>query len=198
MISQVRRGSFVSLLLFTVALGCAKGKTASAASSEAAPKASATPAPSAAQLEPVGPAMHIDPNRAWLYVKEILAFGPRWDGSKGQQKLGEYLHAKLKADGAQVEDDSFVAETPAGKIPMRNIIAKFPDQKMGSSFWVRTLTPTTRCATPILPAPMTALPALRCCWPSPTSYGARSWKATACGWRSSTAKSPSLLRPRVT
>ncbi len=75
--------------------------------------------------------MRIDPNRAWQYLKEILAFGPRWDGSKGQQKLGEYLHAKLKGDGAQVEDDSFVAETPAGKIPMRNIIAKFPGEKDG-------------------------------------------------------------------
>lgn len=131
MISLLRRGSFVCLLLFTVALGCAKGKTASAASSEAAPSASATPAPPAARLEPVGPAMHIDPTRAWLYLKEILAFGPRWDGSQGQKKLGEYLHTKLKANGAQVEEDAFVADTPAGKIAMRNIVAKFPGSKDG-------------------------------------------------------------------
>ena len=131
MISLVRRGSLVGLLLFTVALGCAKGKTASAASSEAAPGASATPAPSPARLEPAGAAMHIDPTRAWLYLKEILAFGPRWDGSKGQKRLGEYLHAKLKANGAQMEEDAFVADTPAGKISMRNIVAKFPGSKDG-------------------------------------------------------------------
>jgi Zn-dependent M28 family amino/carboxypeptidase len=73
--------------------------------------------------------MHIDSARAWQYVKEIVAFGPRWDGSKGQERVGEYIHAKLKND--QVEEDSFVAETPAGKIPMRNIMAKFPGAKDG-------------------------------------------------------------------
>jgi len=73
--------------------------------------------------------MHVDSARAWQYVKDILAFGPRWDGSKGQEKVGEYLHTRLKSD--QVEDDSFVAETPAGKIPMRNIVAKFPGSKDG-------------------------------------------------------------------
>jgi Zn-dependent M28 family amino/carboxypeptidase len=77
----------------------------------------------------VGTALHIDSNRAWLYVKEIIAFGPRWDGSKGQQKMGDYLHAKLKND--HVEDDAFVADTPAGKVPMRNIVAKFPGTKDG-------------------------------------------------------------------
>lgn len=75
--------------------------------------------------------MHVDSVRAWQYVKDIIAFGPRWDGSKGQEKVGAYLHAKLKADQVQVEDDSFVAETPAGKIPMRNIVAKFPGAKDG-------------------------------------------------------------------
>ena len=75
--------------------------------------------------------MNIDPQRAWKYVKEIVALGPRWDGSRGQEKLGEYLHARLKASGAQVEEDAFVADTPAGKVPMRNIIAKFPGTKDG-------------------------------------------------------------------
>ncbi len=90
----------------------------------AAPKSSPTPS-----VKPAGPPMHIDSARAWQYVKEIIAIGPRWDGSKGQQRMGEYIHAKLKND--QVEEDAFVAETPAGKIPMRNIIAKFPGTKDG-------------------------------------------------------------------
>ncbi len=118
------------LLLFSVVLGCGKDKAAPAAADAATSNPSATPAPQA-NLEPVGPALRIDPNRAWQYLKEILAFGPRWDGSKGQEKLGAYLHAKLTADGAQVEEDAFVADTPAGKIPMRNIIAKFPGAKDG-------------------------------------------------------------------
>jgi glutaminyl-peptide cyclotransferase len=125
------RSILACLLLIAIAAGCEKNKTASAASNEAAPDPSATPTSSAAGLKPVGPAMKIIPERAWQYVKEIVALGPRWDGSKGQQKLGEYLHAKLKADGAHVEEDAFVAETPAGKIPMRNIVAKFPGAKDG-------------------------------------------------------------------
>lgn len=63
------------------------------------------------------------------YTREIVALGPRWDGSAGQQKVGAYLHGKLKND--QTEEDAFVADTPAGKITMRNIIAKFPGAKDG-------------------------------------------------------------------
>ena len=73
--------------------------------------------------------MHIDANRAMQYVKDIVAFGPRWPGSKGQTKVAEYLRNKFKAD--QLEEDAFVADTPAGKLPMRNFIAKFPGTRDG-------------------------------------------------------------------
>jgi glutaminyl-peptide cyclotransferase len=73
--------------------------------------------------------MHVDAERAMQYTREIVAIGPRWDGSTGQQRVGAYLHGKLKND--QVEEDAFVADTPAGKIPMRNIVAKFPGAKDG-------------------------------------------------------------------
>ncbi len=46
-----------------------------------------------------------------------------------RKKSGQYLHSKLKND--QVEDDNFIADTPAGKIKMRNIVAKFPGSKDG-------------------------------------------------------------------
>lgn len=109
-----------------VASGAASGASGAAASATQP----AQPPPAQAPLvKPAGQVLRVDPARAWLYVKEILAFGPRWDGSKGQEKLGQYLHAKLKND--QAEDDAFVADTPAGKIPMRNIVAKFPGTKDG-------------------------------------------------------------------
>jgi hypothetical protein len=73
--------------------------------------------------------MHVDPTKAWQYTKEIVAIGPRWDGSPGQQKMGEYIHNRLKND--DVEEDRFVADTPEGKINMRNIVAKFPGTKDG-------------------------------------------------------------------
>ncbi|HJX83776.1 MAG TPA: M28 family peptidase, partial [Candidatus Angelobacter sp.] len=106
---------------------CNKNKSASA--SNDAQSAQSAQAPAALTTEPTGPAMHIDPDRAWQYTKEIVAIGPRWDGSKGQEKLGAYLHAHFKTD--VVGDDVFVANTPAGKIPMRNIIVKLDGTKDG-------------------------------------------------------------------
>jgi glutaminyl-peptide cyclotransferase len=122
----------LGLILIAVSLGCTQGKTAAVASPAPAPSGQpgpqGLPAP-ANVVEPSGPVLQIDPARAMQYVKEIVAIGPRWDGSKGQQRTGEYIHAKLKND--QVEDDAFVADTPEGKFNMRNIIARFPGTKDG-------------------------------------------------------------------
>ncbi|HST77398.1 MAG TPA: M28 family peptidase [Verrucomicrobiae bacterium] len=129
MILRLTRNSFLTVLLMAFAAGCSNSKSASASAEPSTAQAATPAATPAVAAQPVGPAMHIDPNRAWQYVKEILAFGPRWDGSPGQEKLGSYLHRKLKAD--HVEDDAFTAQTPAGPIKMRNIIAKFPGTRDG-------------------------------------------------------------------
>lgn len=115
------------LVVFVCAVGCDRNKTAAASSQPAAsPEATAQ---AAASVEPVGPAMQINPTHAWQYLKELLAIGPRWDGGEGQKKAGDYIHAKLK--GVNVEEDAFAPDTPVGKVPMRNIIAKFPGTKDG-------------------------------------------------------------------
>ena len=114
--------------MILAALGCNRDNTSSAEDRVAASPPPSQSAPAAA-VDPAGPPMQIDSARAWQYTKEIVAFGPRWDGSPGQKKMGEYLHAKLKND--QVEEDAFVADTPDGKFAMRNIIAKFPGAKDG-------------------------------------------------------------------
>jgi peptidase M28-like protein len=127
-ISLLRRSLSLIIVPVTFAfIGCANAKLTPSGTS-AVQASTTTPFPPVSG-GPVGPALRIDPNRAWQYLKEILAFGPRWDGSKGQEKLGEYLHSKLKA--GHVEDDTFTAQTPAGLIKMRNIIAKFPGSKDG-------------------------------------------------------------------
>ena len=127
----------VSLLLLVVlmisAAGCEGAKTNAGGptpgSSQSASQPASSSAGSAASVQPAGPVLRIDSAKAWQYTKEIVALGPRWDGSKGQQRMGEYIHGKLKGD--QVEEDAFVAETPEGKFTMRNIIAKFPGSKDG-------------------------------------------------------------------
>jgi glutaminyl-peptide cyclotransferase len=125
LISRVSKGSLLVLVPVFVILGCNRGKTAAVASQTPSDQAGASSrTQSTKPAEPSGPALHIDPAQAWQYVKDIVAIGPRWDGCNGQQKMGEYIHSKLKND--QVEEDTFVADTPAGKIAMRNIVAKFP------------------------------------------------------------------------
>lgn len=76
-----------------------------------------------------GPPPAFDGNRALQYVKEIVAFGPRPLGSPNHKKVEDYLVSHLK-DTAQ-EDDVFTADTPEGKFPVHNIIAKFPGTKDG-------------------------------------------------------------------
>ncbi len=99
------------------------------------PPASAVSAPA----DTAGPALTFPPDsgsppafdgdRAMQYVKEIVRFGPRPLGSANHKKVEEYIAAHLKGD--QVEDDIFTADTPEGKFPVHNIIAKYPGTKDG-------------------------------------------------------------------
>src|SRR5258708_5987177 len=143
-----QRGSFLFLIIMIASLGCSRDKAASAASETSSihPSEQTSAAPPVKTTEPTGPAMHIDAARAMQYTKEIVAFGPRWDGSKGMDQVRVYLKGKLKAD--QVEEDAFVADTSVGKVPMRNFIVKFPGTKDGvivlashyeTNYWLRDI-----------------------------------------------------------
>jgi glutaminyl-peptide cyclotransferase len=68
-------------------------------------------------------------NRAFQYVKEIVAFGPRPIGSANHKKVEDYILSHLKGD--TVEQDAFTIDTTEGKFPVRNIIAKFPGTRDG-------------------------------------------------------------------
>jgi hypothetical protein len=110
---------------------CAREKTAKV---DDQPKATSTTyLPTSLDEQPVpsdaGPLSSIDANRTMQYVKEIVAFGPRPIGSASHKKLEDYIYAHLKGD--QVDDDAFTADTPEGKFPVRNIIAKFPGTRDG-------------------------------------------------------------------
>ncbi len=76
-----------------------------------------------------GPAPTINGARAMQYVKEIVAFGPRPVGSANHKKVEDYILGHLKGD--EVEKDFFAADTPEGKLPVRNFIAKFSGTKDG-------------------------------------------------------------------
>lgn len=76
-----------------------------------------------------GPPPAFDSARAMQYVKDIVAYGPRPLGSANHTKVEDYILAHLKGDA--VENDVFTADTPEGKFPVHNIIAKFPGTKDG-------------------------------------------------------------------
>ena len=63
--------------------------------------------------------------RAFEDLKHLVGFGPRPSGSPALAQTRQWLIHELRGAGAQVEEDSFLANTPIGPIPMDNLIAKF-------------------------------------------------------------------------
>jgi glutaminyl-peptide cyclotransferase len=63
--------------------------------------------------------------QAYLYTAQIAGFGERWPGSPGHKKTENLIRETLQKDGAVIETDEFVATTPRGQVPVRNIIGKF-------------------------------------------------------------------------
>ena len=74
-------------------------------------------------------ALPISGERAYRNLKDFVALGPRFLGSAGHAKAEQFILSHL--EGAQVEQDKFTAQTPAGPFAMTNLIAKFPGKKNG-------------------------------------------------------------------
>src|SRR5690349_13923350 len=117
----------IALIAGLLLSACTRQPSAEASSPGPSP---ATPS-SAPAPPPVvsGPPLAFNAGRAWRYVRETIALGSRPTNSPNHKKLEAYITSHLKGD--QVEDDSFMADTPVGKLPVRNIIAKYPGTKDG-------------------------------------------------------------------
>jgi glutaminyl-peptide cyclotransferase len=72
-----------------------------------------------------------DGKLAYDQVAKQVSFGPRPPGSPAIAKLQDYLVSELKSYGCQVDTDSFSADTPDGRVPMKNILAKIPGKEQG-------------------------------------------------------------------
>lgn len=68
--------------------------------------------------------------RAYEYAKEFAAIGPRWPTGPGHAQAEAFLRAHFAHD--QVEEDTFVADTPIGPVGMRNFIVRFAGKKDGA------------------------------------------------------------------
>ena len=67
--------------------------------------------------------------RAFEDLRRLVSFGPRPSGSPALIQTRQWLIHELRGAGARVEEDSFVANTPIGPIPMTNLIASFPGSR---------------------------------------------------------------------
>src|SRR6267143_322007 len=69
--------------------------------------------------------------RAFAHVAKQVSFGPRPSGSPALARLQEHLLSELKSYGCNVEADDFSADTPVGRLRMKNILVKIPGEKPG-------------------------------------------------------------------
>jgi glutaminyl-peptide cyclotransferase len=125
-------------MVAVLALGCNSGPSAS--TDNAGSKPAQPPFMSAVAGAPPNPADEAPPaektggfdgKRAYEQVAKQLSYGPRAAGSPALAKLQDYLEAELRSYGCAVEADSFSADTPAGRLPMKNFLVKIPGQKPG-------------------------------------------------------------------
>ena len=131
-----RRASLLSaamLFCALLALGCKSGDTKSPTTPQPPfMSAVAGNAPSPAdEAPPPEKTDGFDGKRAYDQVAKQVSFGPRPAGSAALGKLQDYLQAELKSYGCAVETDAFSADTPAGRLPMKNILVKIPGEKPG-------------------------------------------------------------------
>jgi Zn-dependent M28 family amino/carboxypeptidase len=125
------------VLLAGITLGCKSGETAGAGTSTESPgqppfmSAVAGNPPAQTDAPPAEKTGGFDGKRAYEQVAKQVSFGPRVAGSPELAKLQDYIIAELKSYGCAVDTDSFSADTPAGRLPMKNIVAKIAGERPG-------------------------------------------------------------------
>jgi peptidase M28-like protein len=117
------------LALFSLA-GCKASPAHIATPTAETDSVSAAPSP-ADDAPPAEKTGGFDGKRAFAQVAKQVAFGPRPSGSPAIGQLQDYLQSELASYGCKVDADAFSAETPVGRLPMKNIVAKIPGDKPG-------------------------------------------------------------------
>ena len=119
-------------VLLLVAIGCkseSSGKSQPPFMSAVAGDGSANAQD--AQAPPPDTTGGFDGHRAYELVEKQVSFGPRPAGSPELAKQQEWMQSELRSYGCTVETDDFSADTPAGRLPMKNILVKIPGQQQG-------------------------------------------------------------------
>jgi glutaminyl-peptide cyclotransferase len=131
--SNLRTGAIACLLLLGLT-GCkASGNESKGAASQPPFMSGVAFAPPQAADDAPAPEKTggFDGKRAFSHVAKQISFGPRPSGSQAILHLQDYLESELKSYGCTVETDAFNADTPVGRLPMKNILVKIPGEKPG-------------------------------------------------------------------
>ena len=118
------------LALCATVAGC-KAKVDDSGAASASTAAAATARQAGDDALPAEKTGGFDGKRAFAHVVKQVGFGARPSGSAAIGQLQEYIESELASYGCKVETDAFSADTPAGRLPMKNIVAKIPGDKPG-------------------------------------------------------------------
>ena len=122
------------LLLLATFSGC-KPKTPSANASAGSPPFISAVTAAAPQTPPnalpADKTSGFDGAHAYQHVAKQVSFGPHPSGSVAIIEVQNFLEAELKSYGCSVEADNFSSDTPAGRLPMKNLLVKIPGEKPG-------------------------------------------------------------------
>jgi glutaminyl-peptide cyclotransferase len=130
----ILRKTSLACLFFVFLAGCKSKSDTTPASAVQPPFMSAVAGPipqPAVDAPPPEKTSGFDGKRAFAHVAKQVSFGPRPSGSQAIVQLQDYLHSELKSYGCTVETDAFNSDTPAGRLPMKNILVKIPGEKPG-------------------------------------------------------------------
>lgn len=124
------------VLLINLALVCLAGCQAGDSSRGAGQPpfmstAAANPPQASDDAPPPDKTGGFDGKRAYALVAKQVGFGPHPSGSPAIAKVQDFLQSELKSYGCTVDTDSFTADTPVGRLAMKNIVAKIPGEKPG-------------------------------------------------------------------
>jgi glutaminyl-peptide cyclotransferase len=124
------------ILIFNVALvylaGCQASDSSSGTGQPPFMSAAASNPPQASDdAPPPDKTGGFDGKRTYALVAKQVGFGPHPSGSPAIAKVQDFLQSELKSYGCTIDADSFTADTPVGRLQMKNILVKIPGEKPG-------------------------------------------------------------------
>src|SRR5262249_586059 len=72
-----------------------------------------------------------DGAKAYEHVAKQVNYGPRPAGSQAILQAQDYITSQLSSYGCAVDTDAFSSDTPAGRLPVKNIAVKTPSANPG-------------------------------------------------------------------